>query len=158
LIKATSIYGKPVCVSKEKVDLRVSAYGIIFYEGKLLLINIRSTSKWFFPGGGVEIGEKMEETIKREIREETGIRVKVGKFLTFEETCFYYDPWDKAWQNYSFFYICKPLSFDLTEANQIEFDEAEKPQWVSLDALKESDFQFPANNIFKKIKKIYEKS
>lgn len=31
---------------------------------------------WCFPGGSVELGEKVEETAKREVREETGLLVK----------------------------------------------------------------------------------
>lgn len=148
MIEATSIYGNLIKLPKEKFNLRVSAYGIVIHKEKILLVNTRSSGKWFFPGGEVEIGEKIEAAISRELKEETGIEVEVEKFLTFKETYFYYDPWDKAWQNYSFYYICKPLSFDLTELNQIEFDEAEKPKWVELSKLQKDDFQPPANEIF----------
>lgn len=148
MIEAISIYGNNVKVSKEKFKLRISAYGIIIHEGRVLIVNTRSSGKWFFPGGEVEIGEKIEEAIKREVKEETGIKIEVEKFLTFKETYFYYDPWDKAWQNYSFFYVCRPLTFDLTEKHQVEFDEAEKPEWVELSKLTKDDFQPPANEIF----------
>ena len=148
MIEAISIYGNKIKVPKEKFQFRTSAYGIIKNDGKILLVNTRSSGKWFFPGGEVEIGESLEDAIKREVMEETGIEIKIEKFLTFKESYFYYDPLDQAFQNYGFFYICKPKTFDLTEENQVEFDEAEKPEWVELTKLTKDDFQPPANEIF----------
>ncbi len=36
---------------------------------------------WEFPGGGVEFGDTLEETLKREMREEYGIEISVGELL-----------------------------------------------------------------------------
>jgi 8-oxo-dGTP diphosphatase len=36
---------------------------------------------WEFPGGGVEFGETLAEALQREIREEYGIDIRVGKLL-----------------------------------------------------------------------------
>jgi len=154
-IEATSIFGNKVEIDKDKFQFRTSAYGIIRHGNKILLVNTRSSGKWFFPGGEVEVGEKLEDAIKREFLEETGIEVEVGKFLTFRECFFYYDPLDKAWQNYAFFFFCKPKTFDLTEEYQVEFDEAEKPEWVEINKLTRDDFQPPADEIFQILKESY---
>ena len=39
------------------------------------------SGKWEFPGGGVEFGDTLEETLKREIEEEYGVEISVGKLL-----------------------------------------------------------------------------
>lgn len=65
-----------------KVRLRVC--GLCWQGEKLLLVNHKSLTDsdfWAPPGGGVEFGESMEEGLKREFREETGLEVSPGRFL-----------------------------------------------------------------------------
>ena len=62
---------------------------IVNKEGKILLAK---SHKWFdnytLPGGHIEIGEAMEEAVKREVKEEVGLDVKVVEFLTMHEAIF----------------------------------------------------------------------
>jgi 8-oxo-dGTP diphosphatase len=37
--------------------------------------------KWEFPGGSVEFGEKLTDTLKREIKEEYGVTIEVGALI-----------------------------------------------------------------------------
>ncbi|MBP6858997.1 MAG: NUDIX domain-containing protein [Candidatus Magasanikbacteria bacterium] len=58
----------------------ICAAGIIVKDGKMLLTKRRDirpefNDKWEFPGGGVENGESFDETLIREVGEETGYRV-----------------------------------------------------------------------------------
>jgi 8-oxo-dGTP diphosphatase len=151
MIEANSIYGNKIKILKDKFRLRVSGYGIIINEGKILLVNTKSSGKYFFPGGEVEIGETIKEAVNREIWEETGIKVEINEFVSFKENFFYYDPEDVGFQNYLFFYKCKPFSYKLTEKNQPGFDEAEKPKWIETNKLKSSNFPYPANEVFQEI-------
>jgi 8-oxo-dGTP pyrophosphatase MutT (NUDIX family) len=71
----------------------VSAGAVIFYEeGKereYLLLNYRSkTRHWDFPRGHVEINEDPIKAALREIKEETGLRVKIIK--GFKESFFFH--------------------------------------------------------------------
>jgi ADP-ribose pyrophosphatase YjhB (NUDIX family) len=37
---------------------------------------------WEFPGGSVELGERLADALRREIREEYGVEIEVGELLT----------------------------------------------------------------------------
>jgi 8-oxo-dGTP pyrophosphatase MutT (NUDIX family) len=66
------------------MDLRVAAYAVVTDDaGRVLLSRWIDGSKraWTMPGGGMEPGEHPEETVRREVREETGYEVEVGNLL-----------------------------------------------------------------------------
>ena len=58
------------------------AVGIIFNsEGKILLQKRGDSQKWGLPGGAVELDESFDETVQREVFEETGLKIKIKKLL-----------------------------------------------------------------------------
>jgi ADP-ribose pyrophosphatase YjhB (NUDIX family) len=66
------------------MDMRVAAYAVIRGEdGRILLAhwNEAGRSGWTMPGGGLEAGEDPEDAVRREVREETGYRVRVEELL-----------------------------------------------------------------------------
>ncbi len=71
--------------------VRSTAKGILLHEGKVLLNRCRDpfNGDYFcLPGGGQEKYETLAEAMRREMREETGYAVAVGRFAAlFEEIC-----------------------------------------------------------------------
>jgi 8-oxo-dGTP diphosphatase len=64
--------------------IRVRACGLCFSGENILLINhsgITASNFWSPPGGGVNFGESVEQCLKREFLEETGLSVDVMDFL-----------------------------------------------------------------------------
>jgi 8-oxo-dGTP diphosphatase len=60
--------------------VRPSAYAILRDSGGLVAI-VREGRGWFLPGGGVEPGETAEQAVVREVREECGFTVRVGRVV-----------------------------------------------------------------------------
>ncbi len=56
--------------------MAVAAMGILYSEEKGLLLEKRTdTGEWCTPGGAIELGESLEEALKREIKEETNLDI-----------------------------------------------------------------------------------
>jgi mutator protein MutT len=59
---------------------------IVDKQGRLFLARRGAKAKnerglWEFPGGSVEFGETLAETLRREMREEFGVEIAVGELL-----------------------------------------------------------------------------
>jgi len=58
-------------------------FGVLVQDGKIMMSlrndpeNELAHNKWEFPGGQLEFGEKLEEGVLREVREETGYDVQI---------------------------------------------------------------------------------
>ncbi|MCQ4164721.1 NUDIX domain-containing protein [Tahibacter harae] len=67
---------------------RISAGALVEQDGCLLLVRHAVPGKydfWVAPGGGVQGEESLEQAAAREVREETGLEVRVGPLAYIEE-------------------------------------------------------------------------
>ena len=65
-------------------DTRVAAYALVLDADERVLLalwNEGDQPEWTMPGGGVELDETVEEAAVRELREETGYDVELGRLL-----------------------------------------------------------------------------
>ena len=71
--------------SRKQKPHQTVALGVIWNKDKVFIAKRPNTgllaALWEFPGGKLENGESLKAACKREIREETGLRVVVGKKL-----------------------------------------------------------------------------
>jgi 8-oxo-dGTP pyrophosphatase MutT (NUDIX family) len=140
MIECITIDGHKKMIPKDSLVLRPAVYAIVVHDGKLLLMTARRVGKYHLPGGGINVGERITDALKRELREETGIEVEIGRFAHFEELFFYYDPSGTAYHGLHFFYVCRPKTLALLDDTQVKDDAAGKPRWVRLQGLRARDF------------------
>lgn len=97
-------------------------------EDKLFLMRSHKwKGKWVVPGGHIELGERMEDALRREVKEETNLNIDEIEFLCFQE--FIYDA--RFWKRSHFIFFDYACRTDATEATLN--DEAEEYRWVTLD-------------------------
>jgi nucleoside triphosphatase len=94
-------------------------------QGELFLMR---SHKWadcyVVPGGHVELGESMEDALRREVKEETALDIYDIQFLRFQE--FIYD--DAFWKRRHFIFFDYVCCTDSTEVRLN--DEAHEYLWV----------------------------
>lgn len=87
--------------------LSAGATVLVIKDGKILL-NLRSdTETWGIPGGALELGECLEETAYRELKEETGLsaeRMTLLTVLSGKDFYFEYPNGDKLYSVVSLFF------------------------------------------------------
>lgn len=67
---------------------RVAVGAIIFKDDNVLLVKRRNPPAqglWAIPGGKVRWGETLEQALKREIREETGLEIAIERLVKIVE-------------------------------------------------------------------------
>jgi ADP-ribose pyrophosphatase YjhB (NUDIX family) len=69
-----------------KPTIRVA--GMLAVDGRILMVEQSRGEEryWLLPGGGVRFGETLADALKRELREELGLRVGVGRLLAIVES------------------------------------------------------------------------
>ncbi|HJY86113.1 MAG TPA: NUDIX hydrolase [Candidatus Acidoferrales bacterium] len=69
----------------------VGVGGVVICEGRALLVRRGSEplkGQWSIPGGTLELGETIEEGVRRELAEETGLEVRVLELIEVFERIF----------------------------------------------------------------------
>ena len=78
-------------ILQENQAVNVVVRGIIFKEDHLLVTQWRNDGVIFGIGGRVDFGESVVDALHREVREETGVEIKLNKLLYFNEQTFVSD-------------------------------------------------------------------
>lgn len=125
--------GNPHEVEASFLKKRVSAYGIYIKDEKVVLTNDAGTDRWDLPGGGIEEGESIEDGLRREFLEETGMEIdrEVEFFKSTKE--YYWVGKGEAWDSNRNYFIVKNIKGELQKKiNQHGTAEA---RWVELKDL-----------------------
>lgn len=146
-IECITLGGQVRRVPVDELSLRPAAYAILVHGRKILLLKMKATGQYHLPGGGVAVGERIEDALRREVYEETGIEIQVDRLAFFEELFFYYDPSGRAYHGLHFYYLCTPVTRDVIADEQVADGSAERPHWVMLRNLRAEHFQHAGEKI-----------
>jgi 8-oxo-dGTP diphosphatase len=120
-------------MSKPQVT-RIGCYAVISKDSMILLCRLGEgmvhKGRWTLPGGGQDFGETLEETVTREVFEETGLNVQVGPLIS--HTSGIWQTQEKDIHSFQFLFLASVISGDLTH----EIDgSTDLVQWVDIDSI-----------------------
>ncbi len=144
IMKCRDVHGKESEVPINKFKFRPSVYGVLI-EGERILLS-RQWDGYDFPGGGIEIDETIEEALKREFIEETGIQVEPIIPIHSETDFFNPDYTDKYkgqyWNCIMIYYLVKKVGGELTKDNLCDTEQeyADMPEWMELKDIYNNKF------------------
>lgn len=87
-MKELQPFSKKIYDKIVKVLPRITVNGIVKDRKGVLLIKRKIKpykGYWVLPGGAVMFEERLTEAVKREVREETGLKVKVVKYVGYAD-------------------------------------------------------------------------
>ncbi|MBN3490683.1 NUDIX domain-containing protein [Acholeplasma equirhinis] len=118
--------------------IMVSAAAIMIKENRILLQKRTDLNCWAIHGGALELGEKIEDAMKREVKEEIGLTPTVFQFFKVfsgEEFKIKYPNEDIVYLVDNIFIVSKwtgEIKLDLNEVLEVKWFELDEIPWDSL--------------------------
>jgi len=110
---------------------RMAAGALILNEGKVLIVKPTYKDHWSFPGGVIENLESPSEGLKREVKEETGLSVRVVKPLVIEYLKRLGK--DRKDESIQFLFLCKLAKGEKFSGISLAKDEISDYRFVSVE-------------------------
>lgn len=137
------------------MQIRRSARAVIVNEyGEILLIKFSFSRRdgvktlWVTPGGGLNEGEDFEESLRREIFEETGIKLSQAcPWIWTKEMIF--EGEEKSFLSYERYYLIQIKKFELDLRNMTtnEKNTFKGYKWWNSEEIKNSSEEFSISNL-----------
>lgn len=132
-----------------KAKFRPGVYVLVKdFEDRVMLILNGGSGKWEIPGGGLEIGEDINECGIREVKEETGYDILIDEspFLIEKDLSYVPSGFEHC---INFFYTGKLKEEKRGDQSFVEGEEILKVKFFSIDELKDLDICFWHENAIK---------
>ena len=109
---------------------------VIVHGGQVLIVKRKYeplAGQWSLPGGGVETGETLEDSVAREMLEETGLEVEVGPVIEVFDRITHDERGEVLYHFVLVDYLCWPLGGELRASSDVAdarfVDPSELPQY-----------------------------
>lgn len=114
----------------------VGVGAVIVQDGQVLIVKRKYdplAGQWSLPGGGVELGETLEDSIVREMLEETGLDIEVGPVVEVFDRITRDDAGEVQYHFVLVDYLCWPVGGELRASSDVAdarfVDPADLPQY-----------------------------
>jgi 8-oxo-dGTP diphosphatase len=100
----------------------VGVGAVVVDSGRVLIVKRKYdplAGQWSIPGGGVEVGETLEECVAREILEETGLTIAVGPVIEVLDRITRDDDGRVRYHFVLVDYLCWPVGGELRASSDV---------------------------------------
>jgi 8-oxo-dGTP diphosphatase len=123
-------------MKREYPDHPIAAVAAVVFNNQNKLLLVRrgkepGKGSWGIPGGVVELGENLEDAVKREIQEETGIDVEPTDVITVVNRIFNDDEGRIQFHYIIVEYLCRSANRTPKAS-----DDVDRALWVSIEEAK----------------------
>ncbi len=113
---------------------KLDGRGVVFRDGKILLVRERSDGGWTLPGGWIDLYDTPSAAVEREVLEESGYRTRAVKLLAL---------WDReqhghpplAYHVYKIVFLCELLEHEPVEEYLTNNAETDGVGFFARDAI-----------------------
>ncbi len=130
----------------------VGISGVAIRNKKILLVKRKGEpgrGLWSLPGGAVEVGERLVDALKREMREETGLDCEVRDLVNIAEVIIRDDE-----NRVKYHYILLDYLVDVTSNELKPSSDASDAGWFSYEEAKKLKLTPPTAKLLEKLRKL----
>lgn len=124
--------------------------GALIIDGDRIVLNERGREplkgQWSLPGGLVEVGENLEDAIRREVREETGLEVDVLRVAAVFERIQHDEAGRVEYHFVVVDYLCRATGGTLAAG-----DDASRVAWVHREELDRYELAEGTRGVIEKV-------
>jgi ADP-ribose pyrophosphatase YjhB (NUDIX family) len=126
---------------------RPSVYEVAIKDDQVLLVP--QWDGYDFPGGGVDLGELLTDTLIREVKEETGLDARPGQIILVQDDFFFHPNKKKPFQTPLLYFLCDIIGGEISTEG-FDGDEkkyAKKAEWVPIEKIDSLKFFNPIDSV-----------